>query len=578
MTGSTSDSETRPPIEHLVPKDSTVKQLYATAYRCAKPDCQEPLYRMNNDTGEWILNSTVAHIHARRENGPRWDPDMSEAENRDAANLLLLCQPHSFEIDATPGHFPPDLLRQWKQAQLDEHASLGKQWTINDAEVAEVIAVSFHRAGMATAGAGALLDAARAVSRLTSAARDLRQQPAAAARAWQQLRRQVRQSFVAWDSVTGEHVYAEPSNYETQQHHQALIAALTTVVEALRPLAREVGAHVHAIRVANPEHAPWCDWTDRVVGSVLEASARWPGPPPADDDTVLPEAITELDRAFTALGARCRGENAEPAPPPPAPEPEPTETEAQRRYREHKELLDTARPWDRVETRPYDADLYTRLLDDAEYAVGIPWVGSYLGYWLDDVARLAAKVARNADDNAFHEIITTTAARTPLAVSVTILRELVAITQAGERASLEAECLRHITDLLAGAEWHDPNTWFNNGFHARALLNWTASITSNDAVQAKITVVLEENPELLPHILHGIAQWLEQRDSYDMTTVTKIFETLDALPAWLPTDALIVQINRQLPDLTPAEDSDRYVSDDSTRRLAAHVLRLARPE
>jgi hypothetical protein len=201
---------------------------------------------------------------------------------------------------------------------------------------------------------------------------------------------------------------------------------------------------------------------------------------------------------------------------------------------------------------------------------------TYLRYGLDSVARLAASVARNADDNAFHNIITSTAARTPLAVSVTTLRELIAITQTGERSNLEAECLRHITDLLAGADWRDPNTWIDNGFHARSLLNWTTSVTSNDAVRQDIATVLDKDPSLLVHILHGITQWIEQHDSSGATPVVKIFETLDTLPSWLPTETLVAQINQQLPNLTPAEDSDRYVSDDSTHRLAAHVLRLAR--
>ena len=99
------DPVCRRPIEHRPPTPATIKQLYGTAFRCAEPSCTKPLYRLNNDTGEWILNSRVAHIRARSEGGPRWDPQMSEEDNRSDDNLVPLCEEHAFEIDATPEHF-----------------------------------------------------------------------------------------------------------------------------------------------------------------------------------------------------------------------------------------------------------------------------------------------------------------------------------------------------------------------------------------------------------------------------------------------------------------------------------------
>ena len=90
------------PIEHRFPTEATVKRMYATAFRCGHPRCRKPLYRMNDATGDLTLNSTVAHIHARRENGPRWNASMSEEENRAEGNLILLCLEHSAELDAVP--------------------------------------------------------------------------------------------------------------------------------------------------------------------------------------------------------------------------------------------------------------------------------------------------------------------------------------------------------------------------------------------------------------------------------------------------------------------------------------------
>jgi len=120
-----------------------VKQLYGTAGRCAGPACPQLLYRVSGETGERVLSSRVAHIRARREGGPRWDPLMTEEENRSAENLLLLCEAHASEIDATSEHYPPELLQEWKQAQLAEYLELGASWLLSDAQAAEVVARSF---------------------------------------------------------------------------------------------------------------------------------------------------------------------------------------------------------------------------------------------------------------------------------------------------------------------------------------------------------------------------------------------------------------------------------------------------
>ncbi len=50
----------RRPIEHREPTAATIKQLYGTAYQCAEPSCALPLYRINPDNGEWILNSSAS--------------------------------------------------------------------------------------------------------------------------------------------------------------------------------------------------------------------------------------------------------------------------------------------------------------------------------------------------------------------------------------------------------------------------------------------------------------------------------------------------------------------------------------
>lgn len=68
---------------------------------------------------------------------------MSEDDNRSYENLLLLCIPHASEIDDTPDHYPPELLRSWKQAELDNYLQRSRNWRLSDVQVAEVAAASF---------------------------------------------------------------------------------------------------------------------------------------------------------------------------------------------------------------------------------------------------------------------------------------------------------------------------------------------------------------------------------------------------------------------------------------------------
>lgn len=131
-------------IEHKEPTAATAKLLYGTAFICAFPECSQPLFRLDADGSTRHLNSQICHIAARREGGPRWDPDMNEGENRSAENLVLMCLPHAMEIDepSWPDKYPTHLLRDWKQAQLDLTERIQRTWPLSDAEAEEVVRVS----------------------------------------------------------------------------------------------------------------------------------------------------------------------------------------------------------------------------------------------------------------------------------------------------------------------------------------------------------------------------------------------------------------------------------------------------
>ncbi len=101
------------------------------------------LYR-SSDTGERLLNSRVAHVNARREGGPRWDPAMSAEDNRGYDNLILLCIIHASEIDDSPQHYPAELLHDWKRAQVAAHERAATaEPELTEVEVEEVMTRSF---------------------------------------------------------------------------------------------------------------------------------------------------------------------------------------------------------------------------------------------------------------------------------------------------------------------------------------------------------------------------------------------------------------------------------------------------
>jgi hypothetical protein len=136
------------PIEHPPPTEATVKYLYAHAFRCAYEGCQRPLYRQDEQTGTKTLNSRVCHINARREGGPRWDPDQSVDDNRSEQNLVLMCVEHAGTIDqpATLSAYSAERLRQWKAKQFNAHDKLKQGWTIDTDMAREVIRASFSNA------------------------------------------------------------------------------------------------------------------------------------------------------------------------------------------------------------------------------------------------------------------------------------------------------------------------------------------------------------------------------------------------------------------------------------------------
>lgn len=138
-------------IEHPHPTVATVKLLYAQALYCAFPGCRETLYREDEASGRWVLNSRVSHICARSEGGPRWDPLQPAEGNRSETNLVLMCTKHASTIDdaLTVSHYPAALLREWKSAQVEEHRQRREGWPLTTAMAGEALMASFNDVAVA---------------------------------------------------------------------------------------------------------------------------------------------------------------------------------------------------------------------------------------------------------------------------------------------------------------------------------------------------------------------------------------------------------------------------------------------
>ena len=211
-----------------LPKPSTVRELYASAFRCAHPDCNRPLYKVSDENGDRVLNSRVAHIHARRKGGPRW-VDMPAEENRAFDNLILLCIEHSYEVDENPDPYPADLLREWKARQVAEYEQIRRNWPINDDEATEVLVAS---ESLDTLHAASTVELVRRVEALRLAAERTRSGVRAWAGRWQQLRERTRSSYNMWDE-DGNPVYLEPSVAEARPMREGISNALADALKEI---------------------------------------------------------------------------------------------------------------------------------------------------------------------------------------------------------------------------------------------------------------------------------------------------------------------------------------------------------
>jgi hypothetical protein len=109
----------------------------------------------------------------------------------------------------------------------------------------------------------------------------------------------------------------------------------------------------------------------------------------------------------------------------------------------------------------------------------------------------------------------------------------------------------------------------------RKLLAWTASVTSDSDVRTTLTTAINQDPQLLPAVLLGIAQWSEQHDAIAFDKILDVTPGIETLPSWFPTETVAATIRRNLPHVEPADEDDSARYDDDVDRLASQVLWLA---
>ncbi|WP_222193299.1 hypothetical protein [Modestobacter italicus] len=497
---------------------------------------------------------------------------MTEEENRAAGNLLVLCIPHSYEIDEHEEQYPAELLQEWRVAQRKEHERIRKNWPLTEAEVDEVASSSFdqseHRAR-------AMADAVRAGERLALAVEASRGPVAAQAGAWLDLWDRYRRRPVGYD-LDGNLAYANPPRSEMEQHKAALLAALGSAQASTGPILTDLKTEIAVVAAQAPDAAPWCDWLVRAGQEAFEATGKWPGPPPATDSDALSDAVRELRRAAQTLAAKLRGDVAVKEPPaPPIAEPPPPPDEATDALRRHEELLERAGPFARVDHRPYDAELAEELAVAAEAAAGIPPIRSAASIDLRETARLAAAVARNASDSDLLQLVERHRVVRPICVAVHLLRALHFLAQKRALPELEAAIRTALTAELASLDWTEPNTWSGNENYGTDVFALEASLTSGEAVSAKLSQMLVQAPERLGDLLLSCARWSELLDEAGQTTGFQ--RRYRELSAWFPREALTRAAAAEYPNVAPAADSHDDRLTDEVERLLSQVLRLLRP-
>ena len=102
----------------------TLKILFAlSGNRCAYPECTENIIEAATEKSDALVIAQICHIRAISADGPRGRTELTDKELNSHENLILLCPTHHRKVDGQHETYPPEMLKQWKQAHESKQFS-----------------------------------------------------------------------------------------------------------------------------------------------------------------------------------------------------------------------------------------------------------------------------------------------------------------------------------------------------------------------------------------------------------------------------------------------------------------------
>lgn len=91
--------------------------------QCAYPGCKNNVIELATEYSDALIIGQICHIHAISSDGPRGSTSLSISERNSYENLILLCPTHHVKVDGQYETYPPEMLKQWKQAHVTKQFS-----------------------------------------------------------------------------------------------------------------------------------------------------------------------------------------------------------------------------------------------------------------------------------------------------------------------------------------------------------------------------------------------------------------------------------------------------------------------
>lgn len=224
----------------------------------------------------------------------------------------------------------------------------------------------------------------------------------------------------------------------------------------------------------------------------------------------------------------------------------------------HRALLETARPFSRVDTRPHDPDLRQRLVEATAYAATLAPAATNWPIGLQATTALAAAVAGNAMPADLMTLIESDRERRPLCVATPLLRELAILATERGHHVVAARARTDAIELFRETDWADEQTWSGSEVYGAAMLDCFATAGSPKAVRESLASALRNRPGVATTMLRSCASWVERRDSWRMHQHGVAVRTYDDLPPWLPAVELLKTLSssRGGPSTTGTADEE----------------------